>query len=155
MATVTGRVANLLSTRADPLARWFGRRHVARYRRSGGASSAELRGLPVFCLDVVGRRSGEPRPVMLMLVRDGDDLLVCGSNGGNPEAPNWWRNLVAAGGGHVEVGGDRWPVTARVLDEGPERDRAWATLCAAYPDFASYQELTDRRLPVAVLERAA
>lgn len=140
--------------RADGLARAAGRRHVERYRAAGGRKADTIRGLPVFLLDVVGRRSGEPRPVMLMLVRRGDDVLVCGSNGGNPRTPNWYRNLVAAGEAHVEIGGDRWPVTVREV-EGDERDECWDLLVAGYPDFASYQQLTSRELPVAVLERAA
>lgn len=152
MPSITGRIANFFSTRADGLARAAGRRHVARYRAAGGRKADTIRGLPVFLLDVVGRSSGEPRPVMLMLIRRGDDLLVCGSNGGNPETPNWYQNLMAAGEAHVEVGGDRWPVTARQV-EGTERDECWDLLVAGYPDFASYQELTDRQLPVAVLER--
>lgn len=145
-------MANLLSTRTGGVARWFGRSHVKRYRAAGGKAANSFRGMPVFLLDVVGRSSGESRPVMLMLVRRGDDLLVAGSNGGNPETPNWYRNLTAAGGGHVEVDGDRWAVSARELS-GPERDEAWELLCAGYPDFATYQELTDRLIPVAVLER--
>jgi deazaflavin-dependent oxidoreductase (nitroreductase family) len=78
---------------------------------------------------------------------------VTGSNGGNPEAPNWYKNLAAAGAAHVEVDGERWAVGVRELGEGPEREECWSLLVAGYPDFASYQELTDRRLPVAVLER--
>ncbi|WP_436793150.1 nitroreductase family deazaflavin-dependent oxidoreductase [Actinospongicola halichondriae] len=152
MATVSGRVANFFSVRVDRVARAAGRRHVARFRAAGGRKADKIRGLPVFLLDVVGRSSGQPRPVMLMLIRRDDDLLVCGSNGGNPEAPNWYRNLMAAGEAHVEVGGDRWAVTAREV-EGAERDQCWELLVAGYPDFASYQELTDRTLPVAVLER--
>lgn len=153
MPTISGRVANFLSTRLDPIARAFSRNHVERYRASGGTKATEFRGRPVFLLDVVGRSSGEPRPVMLMLIRDGDDLLVAGSNGGNPDTPNWYRNLMAAGGAHVEVEGERWAVTARQV-EGAERERRWELLVAGYPDFASYQELTDRQIPVAVLERA-
>lgn len=129
------------------------RRQIKQFRSSKGAKGNAFMGKPVFLLDVVGRSSGEPRPVMLMLVRRGDDLLVAGSNGGNPESPNWFKNLVAAGEAHVEVGADRWAVTVRELDEGAERDECWKLLVAGYPDFASYQELTDRRIPVAVLER--
>ena len=58
----------------------------------------------MFCLTVAGRKSGVPRSVVLMLVHDGDDLLVCGSFGGNHTAPNRWHNLVAAKGSHVQVG---------------------------------------------------
>ncbi len=112
-------------------------------------------GRPIFLLDVVGRKSGEPRPVMLMLIRRGDDLLICGSNGGNPEAPNWYKNLAAAGEAYVEVGDERWAVNYRELEEGPERQECWKLLTAGYPDFASYQGFTDRRLPVGVLSRKA
>jgi deazaflavin-dependent oxidoreductase (nitroreductase family) len=79
-------------------------------------------------------------------------LIVVGSNGGNPVTPNWYKNLIAAGGGEVEVKGARWKVTARELPEGAERDECWAIANRAYPDFASYQELTSRRIPVAVLD---
>jgi F420H(2)-dependent quinone reductase len=154
MASLSGRLANFLSKHLSGLGRMGTERHVKQFRESNGAKGAEFRGRPVFLLDVVGRSSGELRPVMLMLVRDGDDLLVCGSNGGNPTAPNWYKNLSAAGGADVQVPGERWKVMFRELHEGEKRDIAWTTLVDAYPDFASYQELTDRRLPVAVLSRA-
>lgn len=152
MATLTGRIANFVSTRLRPLQRWATQRHVKSYRDSGGEKLAEFNGMPVFLLEVVGRRSGEPRPVMLMLVTRGDDLVVVGSNGGNPKAPAWWHNLMAAGTATVQVGSERWDVRARQVD-GAERDECWRLAVAAYPDFESYQELTDRHIPVAVLER--
>ena len=153
MASLTGRLANFTSKHVPWLNRSATHRQIAQFRKSGGEKGNRLFGRPTFILDVVGRSSGESRPVMLMLVRDGDDLVVCGSNGGNPQTPNWYRNLTAAGGGHVEVGADRWAVTATELSPGAERDRLWALLTENYPDFASYQELTDRSLPVAVLRR--
>ncbi len=146
-------MANFMSRRLPALGRMGTRRQIKQFRSSKGAKGNALMGKPVFLLDVVGRSSGEPRPVMLMLIRRGDDLLVAGSNGGNPESPNWFKNLAAAGEAHVEVGADRWAVTVRELDEGAERDECWDLLVGGYPDFASYQELTDRRIPVAVLER--
>ena len=155
MASITGRMVNLMSKYLPALGRMGTARQVTQFRESKGAKGNELLGRPVFLLDVVGRTSGEPRPVMLMLIRRGDDLVVTGSNGGNPETPNWYKNLMAVDRAHVEVGSDRWAVTARELDDGSERDECWDLLVAGYPDFASYQELTDRRLPVAVLERSA
>lgn len=153
MASITGRFSHLMSTRFKGAADSMTHRQVARYLASDGQKSNTLMGKPVFLLDVVGRSSAQPRPVMLMLARRGDDLLVCGSNGGNPTTPNWYRNLIAAGGAKVQVGGDRWTVQVRELAEGDEREKCWALLNEAWPQFASYQELTDRRLPVAVLER--
>lgn len=154
MASITGRMVNLMSRRFPALGRWGTRRQLAQYRKSEGHKGNEIFGKPTFLLDVVGRKSGQPRPVMLMLVRRDDDLIVVGSNGGNPVTPNWYKNLMAAGGGSVQVGSDAWAVSARELPDGEERDACWNLACDAYPDFASYQELTDRHIPVAVLSRA-
>jgi deazaflavin-dependent oxidoreductase (nitroreductase family) len=153
MASLVGRFSHFMSTRMKGVTDAMTRRQVARYRASDGAKANTLMGKPVFLLDVVGRTSGQPRPVMLMLARRGGDLLVCGSNGGNPKTPNWYRNLTAAGRAGVQVGAERWDVIVRELPEGDEREECWRLLVAAWPQFESYQELTERRLPVAVLER--
>ncbi len=154
MASISGRFVNLMSRRLPGLVHIATRRQIKQYRASKGTKSGALGGKPIFVLDVVGRTSGESRPVMLMLVRNDDDLLVCGSYGGNPHSPNWYKNLMAAGKAHVEVGDERWAVDARELDEGSERDESWDMCVAAYPDFAAYQELTERRIPIAVLTRS-
>lgn len=155
MATITGRAANFMSKYLPGLGRKGTQRQVDQFRASNGAKGNAMFGKPVFLLDVVGRSSGELRPVMLMLARRDDDLVVIGSNGGNPKTPNWYLNLMAAGGADVQVGGERWAVTARELEDGPERDACWKIASAAYPDFDTYQELTERKIPVAVLERSA
>ncbi len=146
-------MVNFMSRRLPWMGRSGTNRQIKQFRASKGSKGSKLLGKPTFILDVVGRKSGESRPVMLMLARRGDDLVVVGSNGGNPITPNWYRNLIAAGEAHVEVGPDRWAVTAREIDDGPERDDCWDLACAVYPDFASYQELTERKIPVAVLAR--
>lgn len=125
---------------------------MKQFTSSDGEKGNRLLGKPTFLLDVVGRSSGVPRPVMLMHVPRDGDLIVIGSNAGNPSTPNWFQNLVAAGGAEVQVGSQRWSTTMRELPEGPERDECWQLAVAAYPDFASYQEFTERRIPVAVLE---
>lgn len=151
--TVSGRTINLLSRHLPGVSHWFSRRQSQQFEKSGGKKGAELSGKPVFRLTIVGRKSGEPRSVMLMLVRRGEDLLVCGSQGGTPQAPNWWKNLEAAGRATAQVGDDTFEVDARVVSDDAERAETWALLTAAYPDFASYQKLTDRVLPIAVLTR--
>jgi deazaflavin-dependent oxidoreductase (nitroreductase family) len=148
-------MVNFMSRRLPGLGKMGAKRQLQQFRASRGSKGNMMMGRPIFVLDVVGRSSGESRPVMLMLVRRGDDLLVCGSNGGNPQAPNWYRNLLAAGEAHVEVDADRWAVDFRELEEGDEREECWKLLTAGYPDFGSYQELTTRRLPVGVLTRKA
>ncbi|WP_169813181.1 nitroreductase/quinone reductase family protein [Nocardia jejuensis] len=153
--TLSGRFNHFSSVHLGGVSRFYGRLHGRLYERFGGTRLTTLQGSPVFRLTVVGRKSGEPRPVMLMLARDGDDLLVSGSNGGHPGAPNWWKNLVAAGKADVRVGGDSWAVDVRVVTEDAEYQRLWRILVAAYPNFETYQALSDRRFPIAVLHRAA
>jgi deazaflavin-dependent oxidoreductase (nitroreductase family) len=154
MASLTGRAANFMSRRFPHLVAKGTHKQVAQYKASNGAKGNKMFGKPVFLLETVGRKSGEPRPVMLMLTRRGDDLIVVGSNGGNPVTPNWYKNLMAAEQTEVQVGPDRWWTTAREVD-GAERNECWALAAKAYPDFDTYQELTDRVIPVAVLERVA
>jgi deazaflavin-dependent oxidoreductase (nitroreductase family) len=150
---VLGRMNHVASTRLDPIARAFARAHARRHMAGKGRLLARYFGSPLFALTVPGRRTGEPRTVMLICTRRGDDIVVGGSNGGNPKAPAWYLNLCAAEEAEVDVDGERWAVTARHA-EGAERDECWDLLVRTYPDFATYQRLTDRQIPVVVLERA-
>ena len=150
---VSARLTNLIARRFPGVGRRATARQVAKYRSSAGQKGNTIVGRPVFLLDVIGRSSGERRPVVLMYVPRGADLVVIGSAGGSDKTPNWYKNLIAAGGGEVQVGPDRWSVVARELEDGAERDECWSLAVAVYPGFDSYQGFTDRRLPVAVLER--
>jgi deazaflavin-dependent oxidoreductase (nitroreductase family) len=149
----SARFTNLVARRFPALGRNGTARQVAKYRSSDGRKGKTIVGRPVFLLDVVGRSSGERRPVMLIHVPRGDDLVVVASAGGSDTTPNWYKNLMAAGSADVQVGADRWSVAARQLDDGPERDECWTLANAVYPGFDSYQRFTDRQIPVAVLER--
>jgi deazaflavin-dependent oxidoreductase (nitroreductase family) len=148
-----GRVNNFSSNHLDPFARAFSRFHARRHAAGKGRLFDRYFSAPVFALTVRGRRSGEPRTVMLILTRRGDDLIVGASNGGNHKPPAWYLNLRDAGEAEVEVDDERWRVAPRPT-EGAERDECWQLLVATYPDFATYQRLTERQIPVIVLERA-
>jgi deazaflavin-dependent oxidoreductase (nitroreductase family) len=151
----SARFTNLVARRFPALGRSATARQVAKYRSSGGRKGNTIVGRPVFLLDVVGRSSGERRPVMLMHVPRGDDLVVVASAGGSDTTPNWYKNLLTAGSADVQVGAERWSVTARELDDGAEREECWSLANGVYPGFDSYQRFTERQIPVAVLERRA
>lgn len=59
--------------------------------------------------------------------------------------------LRAAGEATMDLRGARSRIRPRELD-GPERDRAWRALIAAYPAAEHYEGFTDRRFPVIALE---
>jgi deazaflavin-dependent oxidoreductase (nitroreductase family) len=82
---------------------------------------------------------------------DGADVVIVASQGGRPEDPQWYRNLVANPDTFVEIGADRRAV--RAVTAGPdERARLWPKLVELYADFDNYQSWTDREIPVVVLK---
>ncbi len=152
--TLSGRMVNLMMTRVPGLAKAGTRRSAKAYAASGGTKSGALMGKPTFLLTVVGRKSGEPRSVLLMLVHRGPEFVVVGSQGGTATNPNWWGNLVAAGKAEAQIGTEKFPVTFREVTDPDERAEVWKIACAAYPDYATYQQLTSRQIPVGILTRA-
>jgi deazaflavin-dependent oxidoreductase (nitroreductase family) len=77
-------------------------------------------------LTAVGRRSGQPRSVILGYVEDGADYVTMAMNGWMEGDPAWWLNLQANPEATVVVRGGE-PQRVRALAAvGEERDRLWA-----------------------------
>ena len=128
--------------------------HVAAYRLTGGRVGSSFRGAPVALVDHVGRRSGKRRTAPLLYLADGEDVVIVASKGGSHKHPAWWLNLRDNPRTTVQVGSERWEVTAREATV-EERERLWPRLVEMYSSYADYQERTDRRIPVIILEPAA
>ncbi len=107
--------------------------------------------LPELLLTTNGRRSGQQRTSALSYLRDGDRLLVLGSNFGQQHHPDWSSNLLADTEATVAINGTEIPVTATLLT-GAERDRALQRFLA-YPMYKSYRTRTDRELRAFALVR--
>ena len=75
------------------------------------------------------------------------------SNGGAPKAPGWFHNLSAKPEVEVQVGRERRPATATVVNRGePDFDRLWKAVNENNRDrYDGYQEKTERKIPVVVL----
>ena len=119
----------------------------------GKVSILDIAGLPNLMLTVPGRKSGIPRTTPLLCVPHQGGWLIAGSYFGGPKMPVWVFNLRASGTATVGIKGDQIPVTAREL-EGPERAEMWQVMLATWPNYAKYEERTDRRIPVFYLERS-
>ncbi len=85
--------------------RFATRLHSSVYRATGGKVGGRLLGSPVLLLTTTGRKSGRPRTIPLLYLRDGENLVVVASNGGTAGDPAWWLNLMADPEANVEVGG--------------------------------------------------
>jgi deazaflavin-dependent oxidoreductase (nitroreductase family) len=126
------------------------RTHLALYRASRGRLLGSVAGMPVLLLTTTGRRSLEPRTTPLTFFREGDDLVVIGSNGGADRAPDWLLNLRAHPDAVVAIGSERFPVRATTA-AAAERERLWPGITARYAGYADYQERTTRQIPVVLL----
>ena len=67
------------------------------------------------------------------------------------KSPAWFHNLRVNPETTVQVGTERRAVHARVA-EPEEHDRLWPKAVATYGGYRGYQERTDRRIPLVVLE---
>ena len=132
----------------------IGRVDRALLARTGGRRSLTATATTSTVLLVTtGRRSGRPRPVALLAVADGDDLVVVASNFGRDHHPAWSENLLADPRARVACGSGSFDVRARLCD-ADERSRRWPALVRAMPMWDRYRALTDRELRVFVLERS-
>lgn len=131
-------------------AQWV-RDQVDAIESSGGSDGTMLRGMPVIVMTMKGAKSGKVRKVPVMRVEHGGLYAAVASKGGAPDNPLWYANLVANPDIEVQDGPARRAATAREL-HGDERAQWWDRAVDAFPDYATYQQRTDREIPVFVLE---
>ena len=134
-----------------PGASSFANKQVKAYEASGGAKESTLRGVPTVILTTRGRKSGALRKSPLMRVSDGVTYAVIASQGGSPEHPLWYRNLIDYPLVTLQDKADRRQYRARTAT-GAEREEWWQRAVAVWPDYAKYQTKTDREIPVVLLE---
>jgi deazaflavin-dependent oxidoreductase (nitroreductase family) len=110
----------------------------------------DVAGLPNLMLTVVGRKSGIPRTTPLLCVPYGPDVLIAGSFFGSDKEPVWVKNIEANAEVTVRQRGRTRTMMARQL-EGDERAAAWSHMLETWPNFAKYEQRTDRRIKVFLL----
>jgi len=126
--------------------------HADVYRATHGLVGHRFPGAPpTLLLDHIGAKTGKVRTTPLSYLKDGDNLVIIASRGGNPRNPAWFHNLVANPDTTIQVGSERRAVHARVID-GAERDRLWDEVVDMYSGYRDYQARTDRRIPLVALE---
>ena len=120
------------------------------YQKTGGRIGGKFDDAPALLLHHVGRKSGERRTAPLVYAQDGEKIYITASYGGQDKHPAWFLNVRANPDVEVEIGRERRPVRARVLD-GEEREHAWEKVAAVWPGYNTYQGRTDRTIPVVEL----
>jgi deazaflavin-dependent oxidoreductase (nitroreductase family) len=104
-------------------------------------------------LTTTGRKSGQPRTVMLTSpVQEGETIVVVASRGGDDQHPAWFLNLRDKP--EVEValkGKPKQRMRARVATP-EERARLWPQVTAKYKGYAGYQTKTTREIPLVLID---
>ncbi|HTE64588.1 MAG TPA: nitroreductase family deazaflavin-dependent oxidoreductase [Solirubrobacteraceae bacterium] len=124
--------------------------HIRRYAESDGADGHDYLGWPTLLLTTRGRRSGRLRRTALIYGRDEGRFVIVASNGGKPQDPAWYRNLLADPAVSIQVGPDRYDATAAIAPRD-ERPHLWALMAAIFPQYDAYARAAPREIPVVLL----
>ncbi len=134
-----------VSSKVDP---WIFRATNGRY------TSTLVPTLPMLAMTAIGRSSGRPRTVQLAYHVEQGDPLVVASAMGQERHPAWRYNIEANPEVEIQVRGERYRATARVLGDA-EKERLWPAICETIPQMRVYERRTDRNIRVFRIVRSA
>ena len=126
----------------------FNRALIEEWRANDGKLSGRMAKSQLILITTTGAKSGQPHTAVMGYVRHGDRLLAIASNNGASKHPDWYFNLLATPTATVELGAEKFDVRVRTADTD-EREE----LGRLIPYFESQQKLTEREIPIVVLER--
>jgi len=132
----------------------YNQRIIDEFRANGGKVPSWRGTSPLLLLHHRGAKTGVARVNPVAYLHDDGRYVVFASKAGAPTNPAWYHNLKAHPEATIEVGGDTIAVTAREVTR-EERDRLFSAQAERSPQFAEYQQKTDRLIPVVVLTPTA
>ncbi|WP_024792863.1 nitroreductase family deazaflavin-dependent oxidoreductase [Tomitella biformata] len=143
----------VVSALVPRMLRMVSQANVQLFQATGGRLGGKIGGRELCLLTTTGRKSGLERTLPLLFMRDGEDVVLVGAQGGLPQHPAWYWNIRANPRVHVRTAGRTVEMIARIAGD-EERTALWPRLIATYPGWAKYQSWTDRVIPVIVCEPA-
>jgi len=127
--------------------------HKGLLKLSGGRLGWKAMGMPVLELTTTGRKSGEPRSVMLTSpVQQGDTIVIVASRGGDDTHPAWFLNLRDKPEVEVALGGKKKQSMRARIATTEERTELWPKVTSVYKSYGTYQTKTQREIPLVLLE---
>jgi deazaflavin-dependent oxidoreductase (nitroreductase family) len=132
----------------------FNAKVIEEFHANEGRVGGMFDSMPLLLLHHTGARSGQARINPLAYQEDDGRYVIFASKAGAPTNPNWYYNVKANPNVTIEVGADRIEALASEAT-GEERERLFRTQAQRMPQFAEYEQKTDRVIPVIVLTPAA
>ena len=130
--------------------------HRCALKVSFGKLGWQAGSMPVLELTTTGRKSGEPRSVMLTSpLQEGSTIVIVASRGGDDQHPAWFLNLSQNPRVEVSFKGEPKRVMVATVASPDERARMWPLVTGAHKNYAGYQTKTDREIPLVLLSPAS
>ncbi|MDA9607270.1 nitroreductase family deazaflavin-dependent oxidoreductase [Candidatus Actinomarina] len=125
--------------------------HNYLYIYSDGRFGKFLNNRPCLILYTKGAKTQIERKNVLVFLKEGNEICLVASKGGNKNNPGWYHNLKKFQKCKIQIGRDSFEANAReVLNE--ERSEWWAKMdFMNRGGYSAYQTLTTRKIPVMVL----
>jgi deazaflavin-dependent oxidoreductase (nitroreductase family) len=101
---------------------------------------------------MTGRHSGKKRSVHLACVEHDGDFLIVASAMGQEKHPAWRYNLEANPEVELQMAGERFKATARMLGDD-EKEAVWTKMREQIPMIHVYESRTSRNIRVFRLTR--
>lgn len=125
--------------------------HQFVYRLSGGKIGSYF-GAETLLLTTIGRKSGQSRTTPLYYVEDSQNWAVVASNAGSEKHPAWFLNLQASPSAKIQIREKQFDVKIQIAQQ-EERDRLWSQFVDIFAGYQTYQDETEREMPIVILER--
>lgn len=131
---------------------WHGHRALVRATRGRlGLWRPKPNGWGALWLTTTGRRTGQPRRVLVGYVEDGANLVTMAMNGWGAPEPAWWLNLQADPHATTQTRDGVRRVRARAA-HGAERERLWSRWAEIDTNLEAYAARRPSETAVVVFE---
>jgi deazaflavin-dependent oxidoreductase (nitroreductase family) len=131
---------------------WHGHRLLLRLTRGRfGLWRPKPNGWGTLRLTITGRRTGQPRKVVVGYIEDDGNYVTMAMNGWGAAEPAWWLNLQDHPDAIAQTRDGTRPVHGRRA-EGAERERLWSRWAEIDDNLDAYAARRPRETAVVVLE---
>jgi deazaflavin-dependent oxidoreductase (nitroreductase family) len=120
-------------------------------RVTKGRLGSRLGTQTVLLLHTRGRKSGKPYVTPIAYFHIEGYYFLVGSNWGKDQNAQWYHNLLVQEKTTIEVNGKSISVEAYEVN-GVEYDRLWKYATEQHPPYLHYMEMTQRHIPIVILQ---
>jgi deazaflavin-dependent oxidoreductase (nitroreductase family) len=123
---------------------------INEFRANEGHVGGSWEEIPLLLLHNTGAKSGMSRVNPVAYLPNDPGYLIWAANGGAPNNPDWYHNLIAQPNTRIEVGTEMIEVVAEEAT-GEQRERLFTKTTGHYPQLAEAARKTDRVIPMIIL----